>query len=114
MKTLNGERVDRPAVCFYELNGLDENPLDPDPYNIFNHPSWKPLIELTRQRTDRIVMRGAMFQDVQPDPIEELSQFETWEELTSSGLSRYTRRSIQVGRRILTSLTRRDQDLSIE
>jgi hypothetical protein len=26
MATLRGEQVDRPAVSFYELNGLDENP----------------------------------------------------------------------------------------
>ena len=111
MRTLRGEPVDRPPVCFYELNGLDENPDDPDPYNIFNHPSWLPLIELTRQKTDRIVMRGAAFQDVQPDPVEDLSRIETWEESSPQGHSRYTRRTIQAGRRTLTSLTRRDQDL---
>lgn len=26
MATLRGETVDRPAVSFYELNGLDQNP----------------------------------------------------------------------------------------
>ena len=111
MRTLRGEAVDRPPVCFYELNGLDENPDDPDPYNIFNHPSWLPLIALTRQKTDRIVMRGAAFQDVQPDPIEDLSRFETWEETDPEGSHRYTRRTIRIGQRTLTSLTRRDQNL---
>ena len=47
MATLRGEPVDRPAVCFYELNGLDEAPEDDDPFNIYTHPSWAPLIELT-------------------------------------------------------------------
>ena len=111
MATLRGEPVDRPPVCFYELNGLDENTDDPDPYNIFNHPSWLPLIELTRAKTDRIVMRGAAFRDVLPDPVEELSRTETWEEKTPQGLRRYTRRTIQIGKRTLTSLTRRDQDM---
>ena len=31
MATMRGETVDRPAVSFYELNGLDENYNDPDP-----------------------------------------------------------------------------------
>ena len=111
MATLKGKPVDRPPVCFYELNGLDEDPQDPDPYNIFNHPSWHPLLELTRQATDRIVMRGAAFKDVQPDPLESLSQVETWEEIRLQGRSRFTRRTIKVGQRTLSSLTRRDQDL---
>tara|TARA_B100000609_G_C17196037_1_gene425253 strand:- start:227 stop:1363 length:1137 start_codon:yes stop_codon:yes gene_type:complete len=58
MATLKGESIDRPAVSFYELNGLDEDPDFDDPYNIYNDPSWRPLIELTRERTDHIVMRG--------------------------------------------------------
>lgn len=58
MATLRGETVDRPAVSFYELNGLDEDPDDADPYNIYNDPSCAPLLSLTREHTDRIVMRG--------------------------------------------------------
>jgi hypothetical protein len=46
MATLRGESVDRPAVCFYEINGLDEKPDNPDPYNIYSDPSWKPVHEL--------------------------------------------------------------------
>ncbi len=34
MATLRGDPVDRPAVSFYEINGLDENPDNPDPFNI--------------------------------------------------------------------------------
>ena len=36
MATLRGEWVDRPAVSFYELNGLDEHPHDNDPFNILD------------------------------------------------------------------------------
>jgi len=50
MATLQGEAVDRPAVCFYEINGLDEKPDNPDPYNIYSDPSWKPLLDLARDR----------------------------------------------------------------
>jgi hypothetical protein len=89
---------------------LDEDPTDPDPYNIYSHPSWRPLIELARERSDRIVLRGASFQDVLPDPIEDISQSETWEETSPQGLTRYTRRTLRAGRRTLTSLARRDQD----
>ena len=39
MATLRGDRVDRPAVSFYEINGLDENPADANPFNIYSHPS---------------------------------------------------------------------------
>jgi len=39
MATLRGGQVDRPPVSFYELNGLDENPGDNDPFNIYSHPS---------------------------------------------------------------------------
>jgi len=34
MATLRGEAVDRPPVSFYELNGLDEDPGNKDPFNI--------------------------------------------------------------------------------
>ena len=50
MNTLRGQPVDRPAVSFYEINGLDERADDPDPFNIYSHPSWAPLIELARSR----------------------------------------------------------------
>lgn len=105
--TLRGEPVDRPAVCFYELNGLDERPEDDDPFNIYTHPSWAPLIELTRERTDRIVMRSVPFRGVL-DPVDELTQTETWFE---NG-SRYERRGVRCGGRRLTATTRRDPDVN--
>jgi hypothetical protein len=55
MATLEGRAVDRPPVCFYEINGLDERADLADPFNIFTHPTWQPLIELAKERTDRIV-----------------------------------------------------------
>lgn len=56
MAVLKGEPVDRPPVCFYEINGYSEDENDPDPFNIYNHPSWKPLLKLAREKTDRIIM----------------------------------------------------------
>ena len=54
MRTFAGKSVDRPAVCFYEINGFTQNPSDPDLFNIFNDPSWQPLLTLTREKSDVI------------------------------------------------------------
>jgi len=108
MATLRGERVDRPAVSFYEINGLDENPADADPFNIYAHPSWRPLIDLAREKTDRIVMRGVAYRSVLPDPIDGISSTES---VVRDG-SRITTRRVQAGGRTLTSRTRRDPDVN--
>jgi hypothetical protein len=108
MAALKGEEVDRPPVSFYELNGLDEDPLDGDPFNIYSHPSWRPLIDLTREATDRIVMREVPFIGAPADPVEELAVTETSE----VGESRLTTRTVSAGGRILTSRTRRDRDVN--
>jgi hypothetical protein len=109
MTTLQGGAVDRPAVSFYELNGLDEKPADGDPYNIYSHPSWQPLIELTREKTDRIVMRSVPFKDAPPDPVEQLTRVESW--IDAAG-NHFRRTTLQAGKRTLTSLTRRDLDVN--
>ena len=108
MATLQGKPVDRPAVSFYELNGLDHNPPhDHDPFNICSHPSWQPLLTLAREKTDRIVMRGAAFSDVLPDPLSHLAKDETW--LDENG-SRLTRRTVVAGNRTPRMQTRRDRE----
>ena len=68
MATLEGRPVDRPPVNFYEINGLDEDPADADPFNIYSDPSWKPLLDLAREKTDRIVMRPVRFRNPRPEP----------------------------------------------
>lgn len=105
MRTLRGELVDRPAVSFYEITGFDEAPEDPDPYNVFSHPSWGPVLELARDRTDRIVRRSPVFSS--PSSTYPC-QVCVWEE---NG-SKYLRRTIRTRRRVLTSLQRRDRDLN--
>lgn len=109
MATLRGEPVDRPPVCFYELNGLDEDIHDPDPFNIYTHPSWHPLIKLTREKTDRIVMRPVSLTDAPPDPVTALTDVETVYDDQNSRLQTYT---LHTGGRILTSRTRRDPDVN--
>ena len=108
MATLQGRPVDRPAVSFYELNGLDEDPFNHDPYNIYNDPSWRPLIDLTREKTDRIVMRSLAFNQFIPDPVDEYAEISTYEK---DG-SRFTERRIKSGTRVLTSVTRLDKDVN--
>ena len=107
MATLRGEAVDRPAVSFYEINGTEDIGTT-DPYNIYSHPSWRPLIELAREKTDRIVMRGVAYKSITPDPIDDISAIETVER----GESRYTTKRIRVGSRTLTSRTRQDRDVN--
>ncbi len=108
LNTLRGHIVDRPPVCFYEINGYDENPNDTDPFNIFSHPSWKPLIDLARERTDRIVMRGVAFKEIAPDPIGHIATDTT---IIRNG-SRFVRRTVNAGKRQLTMETRQDPDIN--
>ena len=49
MATLRGEPVDRPAVNFYEIGGFDVDPSNPDEFNVYNDPSWRPLLELAEE-----------------------------------------------------------------
>jgi hypothetical protein len=106
--TLQGRPVDRPAVCFYEINGYDEHPEDQDPFNIFSHPSWQPLIELACEKTDRIVMRGVAFKEIAPDPIGHLATDQT----TILNGSRFIKRTIKAGNKLLTMESRQDPDIN--
>ncbi|MDD5596519.1 MAG: uroporphyrinogen decarboxylase family protein [Victivallaceae bacterium] len=58
MRTFAGKSVDRPAVCFYEIDGFSQVPEDTDPFNIYNDPSWRPLLALAREKSDAIVSTG--------------------------------------------------------
>ena len=108
MATLRGEPVDRPPVSLYEINGLTQDPDDADPFNIYAHPSWQPLLELAREETDRIVTRGVAYSSVLPDPIEAVAQTETH---IRNG-SRIAEHRVRAGGRVLTARTRRDPDVN--
>ncbi|MDH7601196.1 MAG: uroporphyrinogen decarboxylase family protein [Armatimonadota bacterium] len=107
MATLRGEPVDRPPVSFYEIGGWKVDPNDPDPFNIYNHPSWRPLLELAESETDIIRMCAPAYSPLPGVQIEEFFKTETW--IRDGSL--YTRTSVCVGGRTLTSLTRRDPDV---
>ena len=107
MTTLRGEPVDRPAVSFYEINGLDQDPDRDDPFNIYTHPSWRPLLELARDETDRIVMRGVPFNSTHAGPIAAATRRET----VVQGSVRTVVEQLKAGDRMLTRRTRRDRDV---
>ena len=113
MATLKGEVVDRPAVNFYEIGGFLINPKDLDEYNIYNSPSWQPLLELAENHTDLIRLvspvRAQSHLSWEGGDIAGIKkQFlntKVWEENDS----RFTRQTYTIGGKKLTSLTRRDK-----
>jgi uroporphyrinogen-III decarboxylase len=108
MATLRGEPVDRPPVSFYEIGGWTFDTDDPDPFNIYNSPEWRPLIRLAEEETDLIRMTGADATPAAHNPRDEYYREETYME----GRSRYTRRTLTVAGRTMTERTRRDPEVS--
>jgi hypothetical protein len=104
MATLNGGPVDRPAVNFYEIGGFDVDPGDPDAFNIYNDPSWRPLLDLAERESDITRMRGPLLTPTAANNACEFFKEETW----LDGASRFTRTTLSIGGRKMTSLTRRD------
>jgi len=115
MATLKGEVVDRPAVNFYEIGGFSVDPNDPDEFNIYNAPSWQPLLELADNQTDITRMVS---------PVRAQSHL-SWDGSDNAGLrdqfveekvweendSRFTRQTFKINGKELTSLSRRDKYL---
>jgi len=114
MATLRGQAVDRPAVSFYEIGGWDilSQCDNDDEFNVYNHPSWRPLAELAASETDIIRMGGGGWLDSPDDPASDDPAapghvtYDTWRE----GRRRFTRTTLNCGRCKLTSTTRRDAD----
>lgn len=107
MASLEGRPVDRPPVNFYEIGGHKVDPENTDPFNIYNDPSWKPLLELAEEQTDIILMRGPVSRK-KPENCE--SEFITTDEFEKDG-SRFTTTRIEVAGRTLTKRSRRDPDV---
>ncbi|MCY2929278.1 MAG: hypothetical protein NTV86_07225 [Planctomycetota bacterium] len=108
LATLRGEPVDRPAVNFYEVGGFAVDPGDPDPFNVYNDPSWRPLLQLAEEKTDLLRMRGVPCKGGLEDPCREF-----WtHEARTEGLSRFHRSTLRIGGRTMTSATRVDAGVS--
>ena len=108
MATLRGEPVDRPAVNFYELGGFQIDSSDPNEFNVYNDPSWRPLQQLAEERSDLIRMRSAVrsrsWDPQSPSGLGDIVQVHE----SVEGPRRYTRLTLQIGGRVLSSVMRRD------
>jgi uroporphyrinogen-III decarboxylase len=108
MNSIKGVPVDRPPVSFYEINGT-EDINNPDLFNIYNDPSWKPLIELARDCTDRIVQLSIPFKEASCDELPpEIVKKETVQDAESI----YTTTTISSGRHKLVAKNRTDKDIN--
>jgi len=111
MATLRGEPVDRPAVNFYEIGGFDIDPSDPDEFNVYNDPSWRPLLELAAEYTDLIRMRSPVKpRSHQIDAGNPRGEFFETEEYVEGGC-RCTLVTLTIAGRTMTSLTRRSPEV---
>jgi uroporphyrinogen-III decarboxylase len=112
MATLRGEAVERPAVNFYEIGGFHIDPSDPDEFNVYNDPSWQPLMQLAEEHTDLIRMRSPVRprSHESPDKTDDENyrdEFFKTERYMKDG-SRFTQVTLKIGGRTMTSLSRRD------
>ncbi len=108
MATVRGEAVDRPPVSFYEIDGYLQDPQKDDPFNIYAHPSWRPLLQLATERTDRIVRTYPAIRNRPHDPCAELTR---WESHIDDAGSRHATLTVRAGARTLTQRTRQDPDV---
>jgi hypothetical protein len=119
MATLRGEPVDRPAVNFYELGGFAIDLSDPDQFNVYNDPSWQPLLQLAEQQSDLIRMRSTVRPRGHETVLSEVEgldaggprgEFFKTEKFMADGC-RFKRVTLNIAGRTMTSLTRRCPDL---
>ncbi|MEK6795344.1 MAG: uroporphyrinogen decarboxylase family protein [Spirochaetota bacterium] len=106
-RTIRGQEVDRPPVCFYEINGLTQNEHDTDAFNIYSDPSWKPLLALTREKSDRIVNASVAMRGTSHDPLAE----RTTVDVRIEGDERLATKTIRTDGRVLTESSRRHKDI---
>ncbi|MFB0555034.1 MAG: uroporphyrinogen decarboxylase family protein [Phycisphaerae bacterium] len=118
MATLCGKPVDRPAVNFYEVGGFRIDPSDPDELNVYNDPSWQPLLQLAEEQTDLIRMRSPVrprsheldILPCRPDAGNPLDEFFGVDEYVEDGYS-FKRITLKIGGRNMTALIRRSPEV---
>ena len=117
MATLRGRAVDRPAVNFYEIGGFKVDPLDPDELNVYNDPSWQPLLRLAEEQTDLIRMRSPVrprsheldIVPCRPDAGNPLDEFFSMDEYVEDRYH-FKRITLKIGNKTMTELTRRNPE----
>ena len=115
MATLRGEPVDRPAVSFYEIGGFTINPSDPDPYNIYNAPTWQPLLQLAEEHTDIIrMMSPVRARSIDPAGSAVSAGWREFfrEDTQDDGDTRITRTVLAVAGRTMTQVTKRERQIN--
>jgi hypothetical protein len=115
MATLRGEPVDRPPVSFYEIGGFKIDLTDPDPYNIFNAPDWKPLVQLAEDRTDIIrTMSPVRARSIDPTGSSISGRWPEFfqEDTSDDGETRITRTVLTVAGRTMTQVTKRERQIN--
>lgn len=114
MTTLRGGTVDRPAVSFYEVGGFRVEPDNPDPYNIYNAPAWRPLLRLSEEHTDIIrMMSPVRARSIDPTGSTTSAAWHDFfrEETVEENGTRITRTTLTVAGRTMTQTTKRERDL---
>ncbi|MCF6175702.1 MAG: hypothetical protein L3J71_08040 [Victivallaceae bacterium] len=110
MNTFAGRAVDRPAVSFYEIDGIRQDGHDPGEFNIFSDPSWLPLLQLAREKTDLMVLTGVSIRNngraVNAVPDEYIKTTTT---VTAEGKREHT--TLAAGNRVLTQTCFRERDI---
>ncbi|MCK5843155.1 MAG: hypothetical protein KAG97_00525 [Victivallales bacterium] len=109
LKTMRGDTVDRPAVSFYEINGTESTNAD-DPFNIYSDPSWKPLIDLARDESDRIVMMNGGVRDLIKGEMDGDISTETLIDADGSAITTTKMKTANCGE--LRQVSRRDRDVN--
>jgi hypothetical protein len=94
-------------VNFYEVGGFEVDPSDPDEANVYNDPSWQPLLKLAEEHSDLIRMRKPRLAPAPSNCREEFFRTETF---VHAG-ARYTRTTVRVQGRTLSSVARRDKEV---
>jgi hypothetical protein len=114
MAILKNEPVERPALSFYEIGGFAVDPYDSDKYNIYNSPSWKPLLDLAENHTDIIRLVSPVraqshlsWTGTSGETHREFVEVKKWEENNS----RFIRLTYKIAGKKLTSLSRRDREI---
>ena len=116
MATLQGEPVDRLAVNLYEIGGLVMDPNNPDRFNVYNDPSWKPLLDLAENHTDLIRLRSPVRAEShrawgdQSDTKSLRNEFFKVENFEENG-NKITRITLTIGGRTMATMTKREPDI---
>ena len=108
MATLRGEPVDRPPISFYGIGGKKMLPEPHNEFAVWNDPSWRPLVNLAEEKTDLIRGMYQKWSNEEDAGFSKDLKSQVWRE----GRSQFTRRTLTVPGRTLTSLMRRDVNIN--